>query len=59
VESAEFVRWKNEPPQTNSGAKRLICVNAEGLNEVRSEAEASLTIFSALYAMSTNGIAST
>jgi len=33
----EFVRWTNEPPQTNSGAKRLVCVNAEGLNEVRSE----------------------
>jgi hypothetical protein len=33
----EFVRWKNEPPQTNSGAKRLTCINAEGLNEVRSE----------------------
>ena len=27
----EFVRWTNEPPQTNSGAKRLVCINAEGL----------------------------
>src|SRR5213594_274794 len=27
----EFSRWRNEPPQTNSGAKRLVCVNAQGL----------------------------
>jgi hypothetical protein len=33
----EFSRWRNEPPQTNSGAKRLVCVNAEGLAEVTSE----------------------
>jgi len=33
----EFVRWTNEPPQTNSGAKRLTCINVEGLSEVRSE----------------------
>lgn len=29
----EFVRWRNEPPQTNSGAKRLSCLNPEGLVE--------------------------
>ena len=39
----EFVRWTNEPPQTNSGAKRLVCINAEGLNEVRSEELARVT----------------
>ena len=33
----EFSRWRNEPPRTNSGAKRLVCVNAEGLAEVTSE----------------------
>jgi len=33
----EFVRWKNEPPQRNSGAKTLTCINVEGLSEVRSE----------------------
>src|SRR5262245_33800440 len=33
----EFVRWRNEPPQTNSGAKRLTCINADGLTEARSE----------------------
>jgi hypothetical protein len=33
----EFVRWRNEPPEINSGAKRLTCINAEGLSEVRSE----------------------
>jgi hypothetical protein len=33
----QFVRWRNEPPQINSGAKRLVCLNAEGLAEARSE----------------------
>jgi hypothetical protein len=39
----EFVRWRNEPPQLNSGAKRLTCINAEGLSEVRSEELAGVT----------------
>jgi hypothetical protein len=39
----EFVRWTNEPPQTNSGAKRLTCINVEGLTEVRSEELARVT----------------
>jgi hypothetical protein len=39
----EFARWTNEPPQQNSGAKRLTCVNAEGLSEVRSEDLARVT----------------
>jgi hypothetical protein len=29
----EFVRWRNEPPQTNSGAVRLVCLNLEGVLE--------------------------
>ena len=29
----EFVRWKNEPPQLNSGPKRLACFNPEGAAE--------------------------
>lgn len=33
----EFVRWRNEPSPTNSGAKRLICVSADGLTELTSE----------------------
>jgi len=33
----EFVRWRNEPPQTNSGPKRLVCVNPEGTAEITSE----------------------
>ena len=33
----EFVRWRNEPPEINSGARRLTCINAEGLSEARSE----------------------
>jgi hypothetical protein len=33
----EFVRWRNEPPQTNSGAKRLTCIGADGLSEARPE----------------------
>jgi hypothetical protein len=33
----EFVRWKNEPPQVNSGAKRLVCVNPEGTAEITSQ----------------------
>src|SRR5262245_47846283 len=39
----EFVRWTNEPPQTNSGAKRLTCINVAGLSEVRSEELANVT----------------
>ena len=39
----EFVRWRNEPPQTNSGAKRLTCINPDGLNEARSEELARVT----------------
>ena len=39
----EFSRWRNEPPQTNSGAKRLVCMNAEGLAEVTSEEMARAT----------------
>jgi hypothetical protein len=39
----EFVRWRNEPPQMNSGAKRLICINADGLSEARSEELARVT----------------
>jgi hypothetical protein len=33
----EFARWRNEPPQTNSGAKRLVCMNAEGTAETTSQ----------------------
>ncbi|PYS34899.1 MAG: hypothetical protein DMG14_28360 [Acidobacteria bacterium] len=33
----EFARWRNEPPQTNSGPKRLVCVNPEGTAETTSE----------------------
>lgn len=33
----EFARWRNEPPQINSGPKRLVCTNAEGLAEPTSE----------------------
>jgi len=33
----EFVRWTNEPPETNSGARRLVCVSADGLTEATSE----------------------
>jgi hypothetical protein len=33
----EFVRWRNEPPQINSGARRLICLNGDGLSETTSE----------------------
>jgi hypothetical protein len=29
----QFVRWKNEPPQINSGAKRLFCLNLESTAE--------------------------
>jgi hypothetical protein len=39
----EFARWTNEPPQNNSGSKRLTCINAEGLSEVRSEELARVT----------------
>jgi hypothetical protein len=34
----EFVRWRNEPPQVNSGFKRLSCMDPEGLAEVNTEA---------------------
>jgi len=33
----EFVRWRNEPPEVNSGAKRLVCVNPEGTAEATNE----------------------
>jgi hypothetical protein len=33
----EFVRWRNEPLGTNSGARRLVCVNADGSTEATSE----------------------
>ena len=33
----EFVRWKNEPPQVNSGAKRLACLNTDGAAEATDE----------------------
>ena len=29
----EFLRWRNEPPQINSGRKQLFCFNPEGLAE--------------------------
>src|SRR5262249_16914944 len=37
----EFARWRDEPPQRNSGAKRLSCLNPDGLAEV-SEASSEL-----------------
>jgi hypothetical protein len=33
----EFVRWKNEPPERNSGPKRLVCLNTESTAEANSE----------------------
>ena len=33
---SQFVRWRNEPPQVNSGFKRLICLNPEGVAEAAS-----------------------
>ena len=33
----EFVRWKNEPPQTDSGPKRLVCVNSVGTAEITTD----------------------
>ena len=30
----EFVRWRNEPPQTNSGARILSCLGPDGQTEV-------------------------
>lgn len=39
----EFGRWRNEPPQINSGSKRLSCVNADGLAEASSEELARVT----------------
>jgi hypothetical protein len=34
----EFVRWRNEPPQVNTGYKRLSCMDADGLSEANTEA---------------------
>jgi hypothetical protein len=39
----EFVRWRNEPPPTNSGPKRLVCVNPEGTAETTTEELGRLT----------------
>ena len=33
----EFVRWRNEPPQINSGPKRLVCLNPESTAEATAE----------------------
>ena len=33
----EFVRWRNEPPERNSGPKRLVCFNPEGTAEATPE----------------------
>jgi len=33
----EFVRWKNEPPERNSGPKRLVCLNNESTAEASPE----------------------
>jgi hypothetical protein len=33
----EFVRWKNEPPEKNTGPKRLVCLNNESTAEASSE----------------------
>jgi hypothetical protein len=33
----EFVRWRNEPPAVNSGARRLPCLNPEGTAEATNE----------------------
>jgi hypothetical protein len=33
----EFVRWRNEPPQINSGPKRLVCLNPESTAEATPE----------------------
>ena len=33
----EFVRWRNEPPERNSGPKRLGCLNPESTAEASSE----------------------
>jgi hypothetical protein len=33
----EFARWRNEPPQVNSGPKMLVCMNLEGLAEATSD----------------------
>ena len=33
----EFVRWRNEPPEVNSGPRRLVCLNPEGTAEVTSD----------------------
>jgi hypothetical protein len=59
----EFVRWRNEPPQTNSGAKRLVCMNPEGTAETTPEefdrvfsARVRATIFPAGGGMSTTEI---
>ena len=33
----EFVRWRNEPPQINSGPRRLVCLNPESTAEATAE----------------------
>jgi hypothetical protein len=56
----EFGRWRNEPPVVNSGAKRLVCLNPEGVAEATLEELARVasvrvrtTIFSGSGGMST------
>lgn len=39
----EFARWRNEPPQVNSGAKMLVCLNPEGVSEATSDELARVT----------------
>jgi len=39
----EFVRWKNEPPQVNSGPKRLACFNPDGVAEATDQELARVT----------------
>jgi len=34
LDLGQFVRWVNEPPRTNSGPKRLMCIDPEGIAEV-------------------------
>jgi len=59
----EFVRWRNEPPQINSGPKRLVCMNPEGTAETTSaelervvSARVRATIFPSGGSMSTTEI---
>lgn len=56
----EFVRWRNEPPSSNSGAKRLVCLNPEGTAEATdtelervSQVRISATLLPALGGVST------